>query len=153
MTDPVRIERPCDRAWSSLSGDGVRRSCDDCDTHVLDLHALTDEEIAEKRAAGGFCGAYVADADGAFRRPAGTGRSSIAAAAAAVLALVGACGRAGEPSTADPGEASGEPTAGHGAATEPSGTCPDCGVHHDHGSGSARVDADAEAVIITGYLR
>jgi len=153
MTDPIRVERPCDRRWSDLDGDGVRRACDDCGKHVFDLHALTDAEIEAKRAAGGFCGSYVAGADGVFRRPPGAGRSTLAAAAAAMLALLGACGQATPPGATPPPDVAGDDADDSGVAVveQASALCPDCGG--DHGAGPYATVDGRECILITGYIR
>lgn len=60
MTHTLRIQRPCDRRWSDLEGNDLRRFCADCGKFVYNLNALDRSEIEElQHQPGGLCATFV----------------------------------------------------------------------------------------------
>src|SRR3954468_16640480 len=67
--DVMGVGTPCDREWSAMAGDELRRFCAGCGKHVHNLSALTRAEaerlVCER--AGSLCVRFARTPDGALR--------------------------------------------------------------------------------------
>lgn len=96
----LSVEKPCEKRWAELVGDGEKRHCEACALHVIDGSALTRtqaEDVAREASAAGerVCMRMLVDESGSFvhaeDRPVSRGLGWKAGAILASGALV-ACG-------------------------------------------------------------
>lgn len=64
--DSIRIAAPCSMGWDDMRGDDKRRFCGQCNKHVYNFIAMSEDEIAELIAEteGRFCGRLYRRKDG-----------------------------------------------------------------------------------------
>ena len=41
--DQIKIASPCDARWEDMEGDDIKRFCDDCKLHVVNISAMTED--------------------------------------------------------------------------------------------------------------
>jgi len=77
------IPKPCKEDWYQMTGDEQRRHCGKCDTHVVDLTGMSEEEILGLREKNGgkLCGAFRLSPTLAKSFALGSGIASLALAA------------------------------------------------------------------------
>lgn len=77
------IPKPCKEDWYQMTGDEKRRHCGKCDTHVVDLTGMSEEEILALREKNGgkLCGAFRLSPTMAKSFALGSGITSLALAA------------------------------------------------------------------------
>jgi hypothetical protein len=59
--DEAQIQSPCAADWDAMTGDDARRYCGQCDTHVHNLSAMTEEEARAVVAKKNVCVRYSVD--------------------------------------------------------------------------------------------
>jgi len=77
------IPKPCKEDWHQMTGNEKRRHCEKCDTHVVDLTGMSEDEIFELREKNGgeLCGVFRLSSSLAKPLAIGTGIASLALAA------------------------------------------------------------------------